>query len=195
MALASLLLPLLPMTTGQILLNNLLSDVPMLALSGDVGESEGRALPHHWSAHRMVRFIFVFGMVSSLFDGFTFSLRSLVFDTVPELFRTGWFVVSLLTELNFLVAMRTERPVWRSHPSPSLPGLTVATVAVAVFLPLPGCAAVLGFQALSLQLMGAVVAIIVGYGVVTELVRLCFLTTPEHGRIDPAGPIMTHSPG
>lgn len=174
MALASLLLPFLPLTTGQILLNNLLSDVPMLALAGDFVDDEDRARPHRWSARRMVRFMLVFGLVSSLFDALTFALLYLVFEAGPELFHTGWFVVSLLTELIFLLSIRTARPAWRSRPSSVLLGLTAATAVIAVLLLLTDFAEVLGFEAVSLPLIAMIGAIIAGYALATEIVKAVF---------------------
>ncbi|MGJ8606262.1 MAG: magnesium-translocating P-type ATPase, partial [Marivita sp.] len=172
MAVASLLLPFLPLTTGQILLNNLLSDVPMLALAGDRVDDEDCARPHRWSAHRMLRFMLVFGLVSSLFDAFTFALLYLVFETGPQVFHTGWFVVSLLTELIFLMSIRTARQAWRSCPSLLLLGLSIATTVIAVLLPLSGFGAVLGFEAISTQLIFSVGAIILGYGLATEIAKV-----------------------
>ncbi len=41
----------------------------------------------------------VFGLISSLFDLLTFVLLVKLFHAGPALFHSGWFVVSLLTEL------------------------------------------------------------------------------------------------
>ena len=40
----------------------------------------------------------------------------MVFRAAPELFRTGWFVESLLTELVIALVVRTRRPFFRSRP-------------------------------------------------------------------------------
>jgi hypothetical protein len=50
-----------------------------------------------------------FGLLSSLFDGLTFgALLWLTTATGPALFRTGWFVESLLTELVIALVVRTR---------------------------------------------------------------------------------------
>ena len=58
----------------------------------------------------------VFGFVSVVFDFLTFGVLQIVFVATPELFRTGWFVESLLTELVIAVVVRTRRPFFRSRP-------------------------------------------------------------------------------
>ena len=57
-----------------------------------------------------------FGLVSSAFDFLTFGALLVVFHAGPELFRTGWFVESLLTELVIALVVRTRRPFFRSRP-------------------------------------------------------------------------------
>ncbi len=62
MALASLALPFLPLLAGQILLNNLLSDVPAVGIAADAVDPELIERPGRWD----IRFISRY-MVSSGF--------------------------------------------------------------------------------------------------------------------------------
>lgn len=79
MAAASVALPFLPLTAGQILLNNLLSDVPMLALAGDNVDAEMRQRPHRWNGRHLIRFMSIYGVLSSVFDVLTFGILVMVF--------------------------------------------------------------------------------------------------------------------
>lgn len=110
MAAASVVLPFLPLTAGQILLNNLLSDIPMLALASDRVDPETRHHPHRWNTGSLLRFMAVFGLLSSAFDLLTFAVLIGVFAAPPALFRTAWFLESLLSELLFTLSIRTARP-------------------------------------------------------------------------------------
>ena len=150
MAAASIVLPFLPLLAGQILLNNLLSDIPAVGLADDGVDPELVARPERWDIRFIGRFMVVFGLISSLFDVITFGLLRFVFHASPELFRTTWFVESLLTELVVaLVVVRTRRPFFRSRPGTLLMATTAGVAAVAVALPfLPGVSA-LGFVPLS----------------------------------------------
>jgi Mg2+-importing ATPase len=108
MAAASLFLPFLPLLAGQILLNNLLSDVPAIGIADDAVDPELIARPQRWNMRFIGRFMLQFGAVSSVFDFLTFGALLLVFHATPDLFRTGWFVESLLTELVIALVVRTR---------------------------------------------------------------------------------------
>lgn len=78
MALATPLLPFLPLLAKQILLNNLLSDLPMAAIATDHVDADQLARPTRWSIGDTRRFMIVFGLISSAFDLITFGLLALV---------------------------------------------------------------------------------------------------------------------
>ncbi|MFO1201502.1 MAG: magnesium-translocating P-type ATPase [Tabrizicola sp.] len=171
MAAASVVLPFLPLTAGQILLNNLLSDIPMLALAGDRVDPEARHRPHRWQSGRLLRFMAVFGLLSSAFDLMTFWLLVSGFAAPAELFRTAWFIESLMSELLFTLSIRTVRPFWANQPSGSLAGLSLAVAGVAMALPwLPG-AALLGLVPLPPPVMLALAAVLCLYLTATELLK------------------------
>ena len=116
MAVVSLFLPFLPLLAGQILLNNFLSDVPAVGIADDSVDRELVEKPRRWDMKFLGRFMIEFGLLSSVFDFLTFGLLLWVFAAGPEIFRTGWFVESLLTELVIALVVRTRRPFWRSRP-------------------------------------------------------------------------------
>jgi Mg2+-importing ATPase len=95
MAVASLVLPFLPLLAGQILLNNFLSDIPALGIASDRVDAELVQRPRRWSMRFIGRFMVEFGLLSSLFDFLTFGLLLWFFAAGAELFRSGWFVESL----------------------------------------------------------------------------------------------------
>jgi len=97
MAAASLFLPFLPLTAGQILLNNFLSDIPAIGLANDSVDPELVDRPRRWDMRFIGRFMLEFGLLSSAFDFLTFATLLWYFRSASALFRTGWFVESLLT--------------------------------------------------------------------------------------------------
>ena len=123
MAAASLWLPFLPLTAGQILLNNFLSDIPAVGLADDSVDPELVATPQRWNMRFIGGFMVKFGVLSSVFDAVTFATLLLVFATPVAVFRTGWFVESLLTELVIALVVRTRRPFFRSRPGPTAVGI------------------------------------------------------------------------
>jgi Mg2+-importing ATPase len=129
MAGATLFLPFLPMLPRQILLNNFLSDFPAMTIATDRVDAGQVAKPQRWDVRRIRNFMFVFGAISSVFDFATFGLLFWLGES-PDIFRTGWFLVSLFTELVILLVMRTHQPFLKSRPSTAL---LVSTIAVAAF--------------------------------------------------------------
>jgi Mg2+-importing ATPase len=173
MAVASLFLPFLPLAAGQILLNNFLSDVPAVGIANDAVDAELIARPQRWNMRFIGRYMVTFGALSSIFDFVTFGVL-LGFNASVALFRTGWFVESLLTELVIALVVRTRRPIYRSHPGGVLLWSTCLLVALTVALPyLPG-AAVFGFVRLPPALMASVLSITAAYVAAAELQKAWF---------------------
>jgi Mg2+-importing ATPase len=175
MALAAPLLPFLPLAAKQILLNNFLSDVPSIAISGDTVDPDRVARPPRWHIKDIQRFMVVFGLISSVFDLMTFAVLLLVFHADQATFQTSWFIVSLLTELAVVLVLRTQRPVFRSRPSRLLLWTTLIVFAATLAIPFLGpLSSVFGFVPLSAPQMGTVIAIVIGYIAATEGAKAWF---------------------
>jgi Mg2+-importing ATPase len=175
MALATPLLPFLPLTATQILLNNFLSDLPAMTLSVDRTDAAHLRAAQRWDLAEVRRFMLVFGLLSSVFDLLTFALLRHAFDAGPALFHSGWFVVSLLTELAVLLVLRTHAPAWRSRPGRWLAGATVAVAVLALALPyVAPVARLLGFEPLPLPLLAALLGVVAAYVAATEAAKRWF---------------------
>jgi len=174
MAAASLFLPFLPLLAGQILLNNLLSDVPAIGIADDAVDPELIARPQRWNMRFIGRFMVEFGVVSSMFDFLTFGVLLKVFRAAAPLFRTGWFVESLLTELVIALVVRTRRPFFRSRPGSLLLWSTVALVALTYALPYLPLVGVFGFVPLPGVLLVTVSAVTALYVAATEILKKRF---------------------
>jgi Mg2+-importing ATPase len=171
MAAASAFLPFLPLLPGQILLLNFLSDIPAMTIAGDSVDPEMVEQPRTWDVPAIRRFMMVFGSISSLFDIITFVVLRGVFAASPELFRSAWFVVSMMTELAAMLVLRTRRPAFQSHPSKPLLLTSIAIAVVTLLLPFSPLALPLGLQALPPPILAAVTVISAGYVLMTELAK------------------------
>ncbi len=185
MAVASLFLPFLPLLAGQILLNNFLSDIPAIGIADDSVDPELVERPRRWEMRFIGRFMLEFGVLSSAFDFLTFGALLGLFHAAPELFRTGWFVESLLTELVVALVVRTRRPFFRSKPGKVLLVSTMVLIPVTFAIPYLPHIGVLGFvpipAALALVLAGITVLYVLG----TELMKLWFYRR-SRGRLTPS---------
>ncbi len=173
MAVAGMFLPFLPLLPKQILLNNLLSDLPAMTLAGDRVDPQQLSAARRWDAHRIRRFMMIFGLVSSLFDILTFSLLRLL-QCPAALFQSSWFVESLLTEVVILLVMRTHGPILRSRPSPMLLSAVIGVSALALVLPyLPGASA-FGLVPIPAPILAMLLSITLLYALVSEVFKRRF---------------------
>ncbi|MGD0248261.1 MAG: HAD-IC family P-type ATPase, partial [Candidatus Limnocylindrales bacterium] len=176
MAGAAALLPFLPMTPGQILLNNLIYDASQTAIPSDNVDPEVEEEPARWDVHAIERFMVIFGPISSIFDFATFGLLLLMLGTNnPNSFHTGWFVESLFSQILVVLVIRTRlTPFWRSHPSKQLAAAIVAALAAAALIPVSPLGSVIGFGALPWQFWLLLVGLVAAYLTLIEIVKRIF---------------------
>jgi Mg2+-importing ATPase len=191
---AALLLPFLPMTPGQILLNNLIYDASQTAIPTDTVDPEVTALPARWDVHAIQRFMLVFGPISSLFDFATFGALLLVLGANEQAFQTGWFIESLFTQVLVVLVIRTRvSPFWRSRPSRPLMGAIAAALAGAVLIPLSPLGGILGFAPLPLAFWPMLIALVGVYLGLVELVKR--RVEPRAAKASPQAPSPGSAPG
>ncbi len=181
MAFASLFLPFLPLTPIQVLLNNLLYDVGETGIPFDNVDPQETARPHSWDMHEVLRFSLVMGPLSSVFDIATFLLLLHGFAASAEIFRTAWFVESMVTQILVVFLIRTALPAWISMPNRALVASSLASLAVALLLALTSLGRGLGFEPLPWSVLLTMAALVAGYLVMAELLKR-FALPPGKGR-------------
>lgn len=148
-SLASFFLPFIPMLPIQIILNNLLYDFSQLALTTDSVDARDIVRPLHWDIQQIRRFILVFGPLSSFFDIFTFIVLLLAFHASTQVFRSGWFVESLVTQGMVILVLRTKIvPFLKSHPSRPMILAALGLLVAAIVLVLGPLASLFDFAPL-----------------------------------------------
>jgi Mg2+-importing ATPase len=168
MAAATLFLPFLPMLPLQILLNNLMYDVSEITLPLDNVDAEDLASPKRWDMTFIRNFMLTIGPISSLFDFLTFYLLISLFNAHESLFRTGWFVESIATQVLVIFVIRTRRNPLRSHPNRWLVLTSLGVVLTAMLLPFTPLAPYLGFTPLPLSFFGLLTVLLISYLVMVE---------------------------
>jgi len=174
MAVAAVVLPFLPLLASQILMINLLTDLPATAIATDQVDRERLAQPQRWNLRVLVRFMLVFGVVSSVFDIVTFVVLRRGFHAGETEFQSAWFVASVLTEIAVIFVLRTRHPFWRSRPSSPLLGMAVVSAIIAVAMPFSPVGPFLHLEPLPGRLVGLLLVIVVGYVVTTEVTKAFF---------------------
>ena len=171
---ASAFLPFLPMAPVQILMNNLLYDFSQTTVATDHVDAEYMQQPRQWDIANIGRFMLFLGPVSSLFDYITFGTLWYVFEAAnnPPLFQTGWFIESLLSQTLVVHVIRTGKiPFIQSKPSLPLLLTTFAICLLGFWLPFSPFADALGFTRLPQGYWMTLLAILVAYLVMTQLVK------------------------
>lgn len=173
---AAAFLPFLPLLPVQILLLNFLSDIPHIAIATDRNDEEDLVKPKSWDIKSLRRFMLIFGLLSSLVDIVLYFLLVGVFEVSPDVFRSIWFIESLLSELVAMLVLRTRRGFWRSRPGPILllACLVFGLVAIAITF-IPVTAALLGFGSPPLVILGWVAILLVFYAAANELLKKRFM--------------------
>jgi Mg2+-importing ATPase len=173
-AIASLLLPFLPMLPKQILLTNFITDFPYLTIASDNVDEEQLKKPGKWDLKLIRKYMVVFGIHSSLFDVLTFVTLLYFLKVKESAFQTGWFMESVLTELFILFIIRTRKNFFKSKPGKYLFLLSIVGLVLTVGLPYVPFANELGLVPLPLLNFGAMMAIVVVYILTADLLKVWF---------------------
>ena len=174
MAIASIALPFLPLTAGQILLINFLTDFPSTTIATDEVDPEQLERPHSWDIGFVRTFMLVFGVLSSLFDLLTFVVLPHASAADATAFRSGWFIESVATELAVLFVLRTRRPFFRSRPSVLLVAASVVLGLLTLAIPYSPLAIPLGLAGPTMALLGSLALITVAYVIANEIAKVPF---------------------
>lgn len=178
-AIAQLILPFLPMLSIQILLLNLMTDYPMLAIATDTVDSHDIKKPHKYNVRDILLVSIVLGLVSTLFDFVFFAIFR---HSGAPVLQTNWFIGSVLTELVLLFAIRTRLPFWKAKaPSRWLTILSVSAGLVTILLPFTSVGRnFFKFQAPTINHLLIIFLVIGIYFVVTESVKLTYYRFLNH---------------
>ena len=175
MAGISLLIPFLPLLPFQVLLTNFLTDFPAMMIASDTVDIEAIQKPHRWDIKSLRQFMITFGILSSIFDYLSFFILLTLLQATQDVFRTGWFVESVLTELLALLILRTRKPFLKSKIGT---GLMITSILIAIFtilLPyIPIVSNTLSMTALPTSLMLILVCITFIYIIMNEIVKRTF---------------------
>ena len=171
---AALLLPFIPLLPSQILLLNLLSDVPMLSISSDRVPDEELAKPKKWDIGQISSFMYFFGTISSLADYATFAVLLFVARADVTLFRSSWFLESMLTEIVVIFLLRTRKLSFANRPGYPVLLSSLAVICGSFFLVQSPLGQHFELVLLPGWLLWAIVLIVAGYAVLTELGKLAY---------------------
>jgi Mg2+-importing ATPase len=174
MAGVSLFLPFLPLLPKQILLTNLMTDFPEMTIATDRVDSEMVDYPRRWDVKAIRKFMFTFGLVSSVFDYLTFGALLFILHATQDQFRTGWFLESVISASLIVLVIRSRKPFFKSRPAKYLLMATLLTVIVTAVLPFTPLGGIFGFSRLPISFLVLIGIIIIAYIITAEMAKTVF---------------------
>ena len=179
LAVGSLFLPFIPLLPSQILLTNLISDAPLLTIATDNLDEEGLRSPKKWSISLIAKFALFFGLISSVFDFFTISALIYLLNASPELFRTAWFIESVISEILVTFSIRTRRKFYESRPSNLLIAASIVMAAVTLVVVYSPIGVLLEFVQPPLWFLGLIFGLLGCYFFLVEGLKHLFFRRYE----------------
>lgn len=174
MAGASLFLSFLPLLPKQILLMNLITDLPEMTIATDRVDDEMIRKPHRWDIKFIRKFMLTFGLLSSVFDYLTFGVLLLVLNATMDQFRTGWFIESVISASMIVLVIRTRKPFFRSMPGKYLLTTTLLVAAITLLFPFTPLAPLFGFQPLPAPFILMLIVLMALYIGLAEVMKMFF---------------------
>lgn len=173
---ASIFLPFLPMLPTQILLNNFLYDLSQLSIPTDNVDKDYLIRPKPWNMDFIKKFVIYIGPISSIFDFVTFGVMWFVFHASPELFRTGWFIESLFTQVLVVHIIRTNKiPFIESKPSKALLITTVGIIIFSWIIPYSFLGKPFDFAPLPILFFAILIVMAMAYLILVQVVKKWFI--------------------
>ncbi|MFE3848706.1 magnesium-translocating P-type ATPase [Flavobacterium sp. LB3P45] len=173
-AIASLLLPFLPMLPKQILLTNFITDFPYLTIASDNVDQEQLNRPGKWNLKLIRNYMIIFGLHSSIFDVITFLILYYLLKVKESAFQTAWFVESILSELFILFIIRTHKNFFKSRPGKYLFILSLIGLVLTLILPYLPFADKVGISPLPFLNMIIMLIIVAIYILTADLLKVWF---------------------
>ncbi|HVU57941.1 MAG TPA: magnesium-translocating P-type ATPase [Puia sp.] len=174
MAGASVFLPYLPLLPKQVLLTNLLTDIPEMTIATDTVDTAMVQAPRRLDIHFIRQFMILFGIISSLFDYITFAVLLYGLHAGTAEFRTGWFIESVVSASLIVLVVRTSGIFYCHRPGRWLLLSTFCIIIATLLLPLTPLAGLLGFTRLPLYFYSNLTLIVVCYMAAAELAKRLF---------------------
>ena len=136
---ASIFLPFLPMLPVHILIQNLLNDFAQIGMPFDNVDKEYIQKPKTWNTEGIKKFMFNFGLISTVLDMMCFAVLWFVFgfNTVDKavMFQSGWFVFGILSQTLIIHLIRTSKiPFIESKSSKQLLISTLTVVIITLII-------------------------------------------------------------
>ena len=177
---ASLLLPFLPMLPIHILIQNLLNDFAQIGMPFDNVDNDFIEKPKTWNTNGIKKFMFRFGIISTVLDILCFSVLWFIFkfNTIEQavLFQSGWFVFGILSQTLIIHMIRTNKiPFVQSRSSKQLLVSTLSIVVLTIFIAFTNISIVFDLSKLQLKYLAWVGVLLIIYALFIQIYKKIYV--------------------
>ena len=174
---ASVLLPFLPETPIQLLVEGLLYDFGQLTLPFDNVDKEYLQKPRQFSLNGLKNFMLFMGPISSAFDLIVFALLWFAFKLrEPALFQTVWFTYSIVSNLLGMHIIRTQKvPFVQSNANKWVYLSSVLLMIIGITVPFTWFGSLIGLVAIPLPYMSIILGVPILYCFVALLAKKIYV--------------------
>ncbi len=174
---ASVLLPFLPETPIQLLVEGLLYDFGQLTLPLDNVDEEYLTKPKKFEIKSLKNFMLFMGPVSSCFDLIVFALVWFTFDIhEAAVFQTIWFTYSVVSNLVGMHVIRTAKvPFKQSHASKAVYFSSILLCIVAMIVPYTFLGRAIGLTALAPKYFSVIIGVPILYCFVAVFAKKIYI--------------------
>lgn len=174
---ASIVLPFLPETPIQLLVEGLLYDFGQMTIPFDNVDKELIGKPKKLNIKSLKRFMFFMGPVSSLFDIVVFSLLWFVF-TVRDVthFQTIWFTYSIVSNLIGMHIIRTAKtPFIQSNAHKAVYISSILLIIIGILVPFTHLGTAIGLAPIALKYIFMIFGVTFLYCIVASYAKKIYI--------------------
>ena len=177
---ASIFLPFLPMLPVHILIQNLLNDFAQIGMPFDNVDDDYIKKPKTWDTKGIKRFMFNFGLISTVLDVICFIILWFVlgYNTVEKavFFQSGWVVFGILSQTLIIHLIRTSKvPFIESKSSSQLLISTFAVVLITLVIAFTNIAVVFDLTKMPYQYLGWLAGLLFIYMVFIQIYKKIYI--------------------
>ena len=174
---ASVLLPFLPETPIQLLVEGLLYDFGQLTLPFDNVDKEYLQKPRQFSLKSLKNFMLFMGPLSSIFDLIVFACLWFIFDLrEAALFQTVWFSYSIVSNLLGMHIIRTPKiPFVQSNANKMVYLSSILLSIIGIIVPFTWLGKVIGLVPIPLPYMSIIIIVPILYCFVAMFAKKVYI--------------------
>ena len=157
----------------QILLSNLLSDLPLISIATDRVDKDELSRPKAYHLRSVLPLVIALAVIITTID---FIFFGLFFKETPKMIQTLWFIESTICELLLVFVIRTKGLFWKAEGlSKALLISIISVFAITIILPFTQFGkTVLHFTSPCWQQLSILSALFVGFVITSEIVKLIY---------------------